>query len=63
MKIRKDVVAPVSILIGVGLLFIMVFLRDMGIINWNLEKMAVGTLIVGIVWALLVNFVFCKYED
>lgn len=44
MKIRKDVVAPVLILIGVGLFFIMVFLRDMGIIksrkdgSWNFNS-------------------------
>lgn len=60
---RKDLILPRMILVGVALFFIAVYLRDIGVIDWNLEKILVILLIVVIILVFLGNFVFCKYED
>lgn len=60
---RKDLILPRMILVGVALFFIAVYLRDIGVIDWNLEKILVILLIVVLILVFLGNFVFCKYED
>lgn len=60
---RKDLILPRMILVGVALLFIAIYLRDIGIIDWNLEKILVILLVVVLILVFLGNFVFCKYED
>lgn len=60
---RKDLILPRMILVGVALLLIAIYLRDIGIIDWNLEKILVILLMVVLTLVFLGNFVFCKYED
>lgn len=60
---RKDLIIPRMILVGVALLLIAIYLRDIGIIDWNLEKILVILLVIVLILVFLGNFVFCKYED
>lgn len=60
---RKDLILPRMILVGVALLLIAIYLRDIGIIDWNLEKILVILLVIVLILVFLGNFVFCKYED